>query len=56
MITSIYEIQTPYEAEALIESGVDNINSVITSERSIKQLIPKVSQLNNHVGYRVYFK
>jgi phosphoribosylanthranilate isomerase len=41
MITQIYEIQTPYEAQALIEAGVDNIGSVITSKKSIKQLLLK---------------
>ncbi|MBU1055195.1 MAG: hypothetical protein KKC46_15440 [Proteobacteria bacterium] len=41
MIIQIYEIQTPYEAEALIEAGVDNIGSVITSEKSLKQPLIK---------------
>ncbi len=32
MIVQIYEIQTPFEAEKLIELGVDHIGSVIVSE------------------------
>ncbi|MBU3948260.1 MAG: hypothetical protein KJ826_08590 [Proteobacteria bacterium] len=41
MITQIYEIQTPDEAEALIEAGVDNIGSVITSKSQLKQSLLK---------------
>jgi len=41
MIIQIYEIQTPYEAEEVIEAGVDHIGSVLTSERSLKQSLLK---------------
>lgn len=41
MIIQIYEIQTPDEAEAVIEAGVDHIGSVLTSERSLKQSLLK---------------
>ena len=34
MIIQIYEIQTPHEAEGLIEAGVDHIGSVLTPEGS----------------------
>ncbi len=36
IITQIYEVQTPYEAEKLIELGVDHIGSVIVSEEAFK--------------------
>jgi len=36
IIVQIYEIQTPYEAEPLIEMGVDHIGSVILSEERLK--------------------
>jgi len=36
IIIQIYEIQTPYEAEALIEIGVDHIGSIILSEEEWK--------------------
>lgn len=36
IITQIYEVQTPSEAEKLIASGVDNIGSVIVSQESWK--------------------
>ena len=40
MIIQIYEIQTPHEAEALIELGVDHVGSVILSESKWK--VPSV--------------
>jgi phosphoribosylanthranilate isomerase len=45
MITQIYEIQTPIEAEKCIEAGVDHIGSVILSkeEWKIKELKETVS-------------
>jgi len=36
IIVQIYEIQTPYDAEPLIEMGVDHIGSVILSEERLK--------------------
>ncbi len=36
IIVQIYEIQTPYEAEPLIEMGVDHIGSVLLSEERLK--------------------
>jgi phosphoribosylanthranilate isomerase len=41
IITQIYEIQTPYEAEMLSEIGVDHIGSVLTSERPVRQPLLK---------------
>jgi len=41
MIIQIYEIQTPHEAQALIEAGVDHIGSVLTSEGSLKRPLLK---------------
>lgn len=48
-ITQIYEIQTPQEAEKLIEIGVDHIGSVLLSEQEwknpcLKETIQLVSQ------------
>ncbi len=40
IIVQIYEVQDPFEAEALIEIGVDRIGSVIVSETDWK--IPEV--------------
>ncbi len=37
MIIQIYEIQTPHEAEAIIEAGVDHIGSVLTPEGTLKR-------------------
>jgi len=34
MITQIYEIQTPYEAEACIEAGVEHLGSVLLSKEN----------------------
>ena len=42
MIIQIYEIQTPAEAEAMIELGVDHIGSVILSETDWK--IPELKE------------
>ena len=36
MIIQIYEIQTPFEAEAVISLGVDHVGSVIVSEKDWK--------------------
>ncbi len=41
MIIQIYEIQTPHEAEVLIEAGVDHIGSVLTPEGSLKRPLLK---------------
>lgn len=41
IIIQIYEVQTPHEAEALIEKGVDHIGSVLISEESLKQSLLK---------------
>jgi len=41
MIVQIYEIQTPHEAEDLIEAGVDHIGSVLTPEGSLKRPLLK---------------
>jgi len=41
MIIQLYEIQTPHEAEALIEAGVDHIGSVLTPEGSLKRSLLK---------------
>ncbi len=37
MIIQIYEIQTPHEAEAIIEAGVDHIGSVLMPEGALKR-------------------
>ena len=44
IIVQIYEVQDPFEAEALVEIGVDRIGSVIVSERDWK--IPGVKTLS----------
>ena len=41
MIVQIYEIQTPREAEDLIEAGVDHIGSVLTPEGNLKRPLLK---------------
>jgi len=41
MIIQIYEIQTPLEAEDLIEAGVDHIGSVLTPKGSLKRQLLK---------------
>jgi phosphoribosylanthranilate isomerase len=41
IITQIYEIQTPYEAEMLSDIGVDHIGSVLTSKQSLRQSLLK---------------
>jgi phosphoribosylanthranilate isomerase len=41
MLIQIYEIQTPHEAETLIEYGVDHIGSVLTPEGALNQSILK---------------
>ncbi len=41
IITQIYEIQTPHEAAALIESGVNHIGSVLIQEGPLKQPLLK---------------
>lgn len=41
MIIQIYEIQTPHEAEALIEAGVSHIGSVLTSDGALRQPLLK---------------
>jgi phosphoribosylanthranilate isomerase len=48
IIIQIYEIQTPSEAEALIELGVDHIGSVVISENEWK--IPLLKETMNLVG------
>ncbi|MGD8890316.1 MAG: hypothetical protein PVF53_18020, partial [Desulfobacterales bacterium] len=40
IIIQLYEVQTPSEAEAMIELGIDHIGSVILSESEWK--IPKI--------------
>ncbi|MCP4112268.1 MAG: hypothetical protein GY749_43215 [Desulfobacteraceae bacterium] len=42
IIVQIYEIQTPYEAEMVIELGVDHIGSVILSEETWK--VPQIRE------------
>lgn len=37
MITQVYEIQTPREAELMIDLGVDHIGSVLVPESGLKQ-------------------
>lgn len=41
IITQIYEVQTPSEAEKLIELGVDHIGSVVVSRKEWKQPLIK---------------
>ena len=41
MIIQIYEIQTPHEAQALIEAGVDHIGSVLNPEGTLKRPLLK---------------
>ncbi len=41
IIIQIYEIQTPHEAEEIIEAGVDHIGSVLTLEGTLKQPLLK---------------
>jgi phosphoribosylanthranilate isomerase len=41
ILTQIYEIQTPFEAEAMVELGVDHIGSVIVSAVEWKQPVIK---------------
>ncbi|MDL1967575.1 MAG: hypothetical protein LWW97_03265 [Deltaproteobacteria bacterium] len=48
IIIQIYEVQTPAEAERLIEIGVDHIGSVIVSEREWR--IPVVKETMNLIG------
>jgi len=43
MIVQIYEIQTPYEAEACIESGVDHLGSVLLSKENWR--IPEIKEV-----------
>ena len=47
-IIQIYEIQTPFEAEALIALGVDHIGSVLISHNEWK--IPLIKETMNRVG------
>lgn len=49
IISQIYEIQTPAEAELMISAGVDHIGSVIVSasdwkQEEIKQTIERVAE------------
>lgn len=49
MIIQIYEIQTPHEAEVLLQAGVDHIGSVVVSEKNwkipvIRETVQLVSQ------------
>ena len=41
MITQIYEIQTPREAEGVIEVGADHVGSVVLDETAWKQPVLK---------------
>ena len=53
VIVQIYEIQTPQEAEACIEAGVDHIGSVLFSEDDWRQpLLKKVIQLSQAAGVK----
>jgi phosphoribosylanthranilate isomerase len=53
MIVQIYEIQTPEEAEACIEAGVDHIGSVLFSKDDWRQpLLKKVIQLSKAAGVK----
>ncbi|MFC1857144.1 hypothetical protein ACFL9U_03850 [Thermodesulfobacteriota bacterium] len=51
IITQVYEIQSPFEAEMLIGLGVDHIGSVIVSEE--KWRVPSVKQTFEIVGESV---
>jgi phosphoribosylanthranilate isomerase len=48
IIVQIYEVQTPVEAEALIELGVDHIGSVVVSEQDWK--LPQLKATINSVA------
>lgn len=55
MIVQIYEIQTPSEAETMIELGVDHIGSVILSQESwknadIRDTVKLVAQTDSHTS------
>jgi phosphoribosylanthranilate isomerase len=53
VIVQIYEIQTPEEAEACIEVGVDHIGSVLFSEDGWRRpLLKKVIQLSKSAGVK----
>ena len=53
MIVQIYEIQTPDEAESLVELGVDHIGSVILSESSWKDpILRETVQFTRSAGAR----
>jgi phosphoribosylanthranilate isomerase len=53
MIVQIYEIQTPFEAEKLIELGVDHIGSVVDSERYWKSAsIRETIHLTQSAGFQ----
>jgi phosphoribosylanthranilate isomerase len=53
VIVQIYEIQTPHEAEACIEAGVDHIGSVLFSGDDWRQpLLKKVIQLSQAAGVK----
>ena len=53
MIVQIYEVQTPSEAEKLMELGVDHIGSVIVSQEAWKlQLIRDTINMINGSGVR----
>ncbi|MEA2039093.1 MAG: hypothetical protein U9N82_04600, partial [Thermodesulfobacteriota bacterium] len=51
MIVQIYEIQTPYEAEACIESGVDHLGSVLLSKENWRvPALKEVIRLSQDAG------
>jgi len=55
IIVQIYEVQTPHEAETLIELGVDHIGSVILSQESwknadIRETIKLVGQTDSRAS------
>lgn len=51
MIVQIYEIQTPYEAEACIESGVDHLGSVLLSQENWRvPALKEVIRLSQDAG------
>ena len=53
MIVQIYEVQTPSEAEKLMELGVDHIGSVIVSQEAWKlQLIRDTINMIDGSGAR----
>lgn len=53
MIVQIYEIQTPFEAEKLIELGVDHIGSVVDSEKYWKSSsIRETIHLTQSAGFQ----